>query len=82
MSGAITQATPYYRATMEVEVEGTERQRSIHKIKVSGARTEFVLPVKFRVHSTTLDPHYLVLRWTPEYHAAAKVARSGTAISK
>lgn len=82
VSGAITQAAPYYRATMEIELEGTEGQRSIHKIKVSGARTEFVLPVKFRVHSTTLDPHYLVLRWTPEYHAAAEAARSGKAISK
>lgn len=82
VSGSITQAAPYYRATMEVEVEGTERQRSKHKIKVSGSRTEFVLPVKFRVHSTTLDPHYLVLRWTPEYHTAAEAARSGKAISK
>jgi peptidase M1-like protein len=82
VSGSITQAAPYYRATMEVEVEGTEGQRSIHKIKVSGARTEFVLPVKFRVHSTTLDPHYLVLRWTPEYHTAAEAARSGKATSK
>jgi hypothetical protein len=67
---------------MEVEVEGTDRQRSVHKIKVSGARTEFVLPVKFRVRSATLDPHYLVLRWTPEYHAAAEAARSGKTNSK
>jgi peptidase M1-like protein len=78
VSGAITQAAPYYRATMEVEVQGPERQRSIHKITVSGQRTEFVLPVKFRVRSIKLDPHYLVLRWTPEYHAAAaEAARSG-----
>ena len=82
VSGVITQAAPYYRATIEVELEGTEGQRSIHRIKVSGARTGFVLPVKFRVHSITLDPHYLILRWTPEYHAAAEAARPGKAISK
>lgn len=82
VSGAITQAAPFYRATMEVEFEGAQGQRSVHKIRVSGARTEFVLPVKFRVISTTLDPHYLILRWTPEYHAAAEAARSGKAISK
>jgi hypothetical protein len=80
--GAITQAAPYYRATMEVEVEDAERQRLIHRIKVSGARTEFVLPVGFRVRSVTLDPHYLVLRWTPEYHAAAEAARAAKSLSK
>ena len=67
---------------MEIEVEGTEGQCLIHKIKVSGAQTKFAFPVKFRVHSTTLDPHYLVLRWTPEYRAAAEAARSGKEISK
>jgi len=82
VSGAITQAAPFYRATMEIELEGAAGQRLIHKIKVSGARTEFVLPVGFVVHSITLDPHYLVLRWTPEYHAAAEAARSAKAISK
>jgi hypothetical protein len=82
VSGVITQAAPYYRAALEVEIEGADGQRSIHKIKVSGARTEFVLPVKFRVHAITLDPHYLILRWTPEYHAAAEAARSGKASSQ
>jgi len=79
VSGVITQTSPYYRATLEVEIKGTEGQRSIHKVEVRGARTEFVLPVKFPVRSVTLDPHYLVLRWTPEYHAAAEAARTGKA---
>lgn len=73
--GAVTQAAPYYRATMEVEVVGAAKQRVVFKIKVNGARTPFTLPVKFRVQSVTLDPHYQVLRWTPEYHAAAEAAR-------
>lgn len=73
--GSVTQVAPYYRATMEVEVEGAEKQRSVHKITVNGARTDFVMPVKFRVRLVTLDPHYQVLRWTPEYRAAAEAAR-------
>ncbi|HKO62821.1 MAG TPA: M1 family aminopeptidase [Pyrinomonadaceae bacterium] len=78
--GAITQVAPYYRATMEVEVVGTEavgaeKQRVVFKLRVNGARTPFTFPVKFRVQSVTLDPHYQVLRWTPGYHAAAEAAR-------
>ena len=76
--GAVNQVAPYYRATMEVAVEGAEKQRSVHKIIVNGARTDFVLPVKFPARSVTLDPHYHVLRWTPEYRAAAEAARKAT----
>jgi len=76
VSGAITQAAPYYRATLEIEIQGDQDQRSLYTVKVSGARTTFRLPAKFRVQSVTLDPHYLVLCWTPEYHAAAAAARS------
>ena len=39
------------------------------------SRTEFAFPVGFPVRSVTLDPRYLVLRWTPEYRAAAQAAR-------
>ncbi len=73
--GTITQVAPYYRATMEVEVAGAKQERSMHRVKANGARTDFVLPVRFPVQSVTLDPHYLVLRWTPEYRAAADAAR-------
>ena len=73
--GVVTQVAPYYRATMEVAVEGTERQRLIYKIRVNGARSDFILPAKFRVRQVTLDPHYQVLRWTPEYRDAAEAAR-------
>lgn len=82
VSGTITQAAPYYRATMQIEIQGGKDQRVVREVRVSGAETEFAVPVKFRVQSITLDPHYLVLRWTPEYHAAAEAARSGKAISK
>ena len=76
LHGAITQAAPYYRARLQIEIQGKENQRALSTVKVNGARTEFKLPARFRVRSVTLDPHYLVLRWTPEYHAAAEAARS------
>jgi hypothetical protein len=76
VSGAITQAAPFYRATLEVGIQGDAGQYSTHSVKVSGARTEFSLPVRFRAQSVALDPHYLVLRWTPEYRKAAEAARS------
>jgi hypothetical protein len=79
--GAITQGSPYYRARLEVGVLGSEGQSVVREVKVSGARTEFTLPVKFRARSVTLDPHYLVLRWTPEYRAAAaEAARARQAV--
>jgi aminopeptidase N len=65
--GAITQRAPYYRATLEVELAGDNEQRFSRSVRVNGPQTRFVLSARFRVGSVTLDPHYLVLRWTPEY---------------
>jgi hypothetical protein len=67
--GVITQSAPYYRATLEVLAEGDEDNRFVREVEVSGARTEFVLPVKFRARAVVLDPHFKVLRWTPEYRS-------------
>jgi Peptidase family M1 domain len=69
--GTITQAAPYYRLPLQIEIQGEEGQRIIHNVQIKGARKIFTLPATFRVRSVTLDPNYLVLRWTPEYHAAA-----------
>ena len=79
---AITQAAPYYRASLEVEIRGSEEQRLIREVRVRGARAEFTVPVRFHVQSVVLDPHYLVLRWTPEYRTAAEAARTQAAISQ
>jgi hypothetical protein len=76
VSGTITQVAPYYRANLQIEIQGAAGQRFIHEVRVNGGRTRFLLPVKFTVQSVTLDPHYLVLRWTPEYRAAAEAKRS------
>jgi hypothetical protein len=65
--GTITQMAPYYRATLEVEFAGDDGQRFSRSVRVDGPQTTFALPARFRVRSVTLDPHYLVLRWAPEY---------------
>ena len=65
--GTITQMAPYYRATLEVEFAGDDDQRFSRSVRVNGPQTRFALTAKFRVGSVTLDPHYLVLHWTPEY---------------
>jgi aminopeptidase N len=75
LSGAVTQAAPFYRATLEIEVRGGPGQRLTRVVRARGARTEFTFPMGFPVRSVALDPRYLVLRWTPEYRAAAQAAR-------
>lgn len=65
--GTITQMAPDYRATLEVEFAGDDEQRFSRSVSVNGPQTRFALTAGFRVASLTLDPHYLVLRWTPEY---------------
>lgn len=81
--GVITQPAPYYRATLEVLAEGDGYERFVREVEVSGARTEFILPVKFRARAVALDPHFEALRWTPEYRAeTAAVAPSVRAMEK
>jgi hypothetical protein len=68
--GEITQPLPYYRATLELQAEDGKGQKQSAFIEVVGAKTEFTLPVKFAAQAVALDPHFQVLRWTPEYRAA------------
>lgn len=68
--GSITQAQPFYRATLEVLAEGPDKQRQGQMVEVDGAETRFTLPISFAAQTVTLDPHFRVLRWTPEYRAA------------
>jgi len=65
--GVITQTSPYYQATLEVEVKNKEGRHLIRKVRLREAQTSFAFPINFRVESVALDPHYLMLRWTPEY---------------
>lgn len=72
--GEITQEPPYFRATLEVLAEGPDGEKHSEKIEVDGARTEFTLPLKFSAARVVLDPHFRVLRWTPEYREAVRQA--------
>ncbi len=71
LRGRITQPAPYYRANLQVQAEGIYNERQLITVEVRGANTEFTLPLKFRAREVKLDPHYLTLRWTPEYRAEA-----------
>jgi hypothetical protein len=71
----IAQPSPYYQATLEIEANNKEGRRLIRKVRVSEAQTSFSFPINFPVEAVVLDPHYFVLRWTPEYRAMASAAR-------
>lgn len=75
LRGIITQTSPYYQAALEVEVKNNQGQRLTRTVKVRRAETSFTFPINFRAESVTLDPNYLVLRWTPEYRSAADKVR-------
>ncbi len=68
LRGTVSQPAPYFRATLEVEIQGP--QSSIVKvIEIAGANASFNWSVPFRANTVTLDPHYRVLRRTPEFRA-------------
>ncbi len=71
LHGVIAQAEPYYRARLNVDVRGRGGSHMMRIFETTGPRIEFALPVVFPVQSVILDPDYEVLRWTPEYRAAA-----------
>lgn len=64
----ISQPAPYFRAALEVELNGL-RRRVIRTVEVGEGKTEFNLSVPFKVSSVNLDPSYKVLRWLPEFRA-------------
>lgn len=68
VEASVTQQTPYYRAKLEVEMKG-ENQSLLKTFEVAGERTTVNWTVPFIVDSVLLDPHYKVLRWTPEFRA-------------
>ena len=64
--GVITQPAPYFRAMLEVELIGAFG-RITRRIEVVDGQTEFRWRVPFKIKPLTLDPHYKVLRWLPEF---------------
>jgi hypothetical protein len=75
ISGVITQPPPYYMTTVYIEAGGVGRQRITRSVKIQGGRTVFSFSPHFTVKSITVDPHYLVLHWTPEYRNARDAAQ-------
>lgn len=67
--GEITQAPPYFRATLDVEAASRDGLKQSVAVEVDGPKTEFTIPLKFPAQNVVLDPHFRVLRWTPEYRA-------------
>jgi len=76
LHGVITQTSPYYQATLEIEAKNIRGRSFVRTVRLREAQTSFSFPIDFHVDSAVLDPHYLMLRWTPEYRAAANEARS------
>ena len=75
LHGVITQRPPYYQATLEIEVKNNRGRRLVRTVRVRQAQTSFSFSIDFRADSAVLDPHYLVLRWTPEFRAGPTAAR-------
>lgn len=78
LHGVITQTAPYYQVPLQIEAKNNHGRRIIRTIRVQAVQTAFSFTINFRADSVVLDPHYLVLRWTPEYRAAANAARSSS----
>ncbi len=64
--GTLSQPTPNYRVTLEVEIKGSGR-RLLKAVEVINGQTDFKWSVPFKVNSVVLDPNYKVLRWLPEF---------------
>jgi hypothetical protein len=67
----ITQTSPYYQATLEIEAKTNRGRRLVRTVRLRKAQTTFSFPINARVESVALDPHYFMLRWTPEFHSQA-----------
>jgi aminopeptidase N len=67
----ITQTSPSYQATLEIEAKNNRGRRLVRTVRLRKAQTSFSFPINLRVESVVLDPHYFMLRWTPEFHSQA-----------
>jgi hypothetical protein len=79
VSLSVTQTPPYYQLNLEVLLEGESNRTLTQTIKIDGPQTDIEIPVDFHVRQVTLDPHFVVLHWTPEFHAEAKALGEVTA---
>jgi hypothetical protein len=82
LRGAVSQSLPFYRASIEVQIDGVAGERIVRNIEINGAKTEFDWEINFSIRSVTLDPHFLVLHWAPEYRAEATALADYTKANK
>ncbi|HKP81704.1 MAG TPA: M1 family aminopeptidase [Pyrinomonadaceae bacterium] len=68
LRGTVSQTAPYFRADLEIEIQGAG-SKVVKVVQISKEQASFEWTVPFRVETVTLDPHYRVLRWTPEFRA-------------
>lgn len=64
---ALSQSEPFYRADVEVQIVGKDGQMASKVIRLDSAYTKTSIPSGFPVDRVEVDPHYLVLHWTPEF---------------
>jgi aminopeptidase N len=64
--GTILQQQPYYRADVEVLIEGNSGQNLLKTVELRSEKTEFSFPSDFKVRNIIVDPHFLVLHHKPK----------------
>jgi hypothetical protein len=69
----VRQPLPFYRAHLEVEIEGASAIRRT-RVLVDSAETVIDVPIPFVALDVVLDPPYRVLRWTLDLRADAQAA--------
>jgi hypothetical protein len=67
--GIVTQTTPPYAATLEVEARGDSGRASVFRLSVDTVRADFAWHPGFVAREVILDPHHLVLRWNADDRA-------------
>jgi tetratricopeptide (TPR) repeat protein len=68
----ITQQPPYYQLSPELLIQGSRGEVQTQTVALNGASTQLQVPADFAVKSVTLDPHFQVLHWEPEYREQAQ----------
>ena len=75
IAGVVRQPAPYYAASAEVRIDGPGGASVTHVIEIAAAaETRLSIPVGFAARDVVLDPHYRILRWTPEYRSLRRAA--------
>lgn len=70
VTAVVRQAAPYYAARAEVRADGTNGETLTSIVDIAAAaETTFSLRTGFETREVVFDPHYKILRWTPEYRA-------------